>query len=96
MEAHLAREVEEIHQFRQASYAQFTVYRGRFRGFPGKPLHLKIVHKNFCIETMDSYTIKDTCNLRPLVVIRKPLPIISRSAPDIRLGSLFHITIDGL
>ena len=26
MEAHLAREVEEMHQFRQASYAQFTVY----------------------------------------------------------------------
>ena len=30
MEAHLAREVEEMHQFRQASFTQFTVYPAHY------------------------------------------------------------------
>ena len=41
MEAHLAREVEEMHQFRQASYPKFTVY------LVEKNMHLKVDSTRF-------------------------------------------------
>ena len=64
-----------------------ATFRDGFRGFLGSPetpssQFFKIVHKlSTYIKIIRWYRLLDCCNLMPLVVVRKPLPIIFRSAP---------------